>query len=76
MRLAAPYCEEFRIGKFNHTGSKPLQEFMNSIGYIPPTQNELIQFCRDAKKILIEHNRFGIFKNDLLPYLRAVRGSP
>jgi hypothetical protein len=71
MRLAAPYCQEFRIGKLNHTGSLHLKEFMASIGYIPPTDEQLIQFVQVAKALLDEHGCRYIFKKDLQPYLLA-----
>jgi DNA repair photolyase len=69
IRLAIPYCQEFRIGKFNHTGSKVLQEFMTSIGYAPPTEAQLAQFVDDAGQLLGQSGRKCIFKKDLQPYL-------
>jgi DNA repair photolyase len=70
IRQAIPYCQEFRIGKFNHTGSKTLQEFMASIGYVPPTDAEMLQFVKDAQDLLAGTGRKVIFKKDLQPYLR------
>ena len=72
IRLAIPYCQEFRIGKFNHTGSKALKEFMAAIGYVPPTDAELLQFVKDVKDLLEGTGRRVIFKNDLQPYLQEV----
>lgn len=69
IRLAIPYCQEFRIGKFNHTGSQDLQEFMASIGYQPPTDAQLLQFVKDAADLLEGTGRTCIFKKDLQPYL-------
>jgi len=71
IRLAIPYCLEFRIGKFNHTRSPALKEFMASIGYVPPTDGELIRFVEDVQKLLEGTGRTLIFKKDLQPYLRA-----
>lgn len=68
IRLAIPYCQEFRIGKFNH--SPQLREFMDSIGYQPPTDAELAQFVDDAGQLLGQSGRRCIFKKDLQPYLR------
>jgi DNA repair photolyase len=71
IRQAIPYCQEFRIGKFNHTGSKALQGFMATIGYFPPTDAELLQFVEDARNLLEGTGRRVIFKKDLQPYLHA-----
>jgi hypothetical protein len=72
IKMAIHYCQEFRIGKFNHTGSKALQEFMTSIGYVPPTDTELLQFVKDAADMLEGTGRIAIFKKDLQPYLRRM----
>jgi DNA repair photolyase len=72
IRQAIPYCQEFRIGKFNHTSSKALQEFMTSIGYVPPTDAELLRFVEDARMLLEGTGRNVIFKKDLQPYLRRM----
>ena len=71
MRLAAPYCQEFRIGKLNHTGSGHLKEFMASIRYVPPTDEQMVQFVKDAAELLEWTGRKGIFKKDMQPYLKA-----
>lgn len=75
IRLAIPYCQEFRVGKFNHTGSKALKEFMASIDYIPPTDAQLLQFVEDVQELLEGTGRTLIFKKDLQPYLRAAEAS-
>ncbi len=67
----AGLVDEFRIGKFNHSGSKALQEFMASIGYIPPTDGELVKFVKNAKILLDGYRCRYIFKKDLHPYLKA-----
>jgi DNA repair photolyase len=63
----AGFVDEFRIGKFNHTPA--LQPFMDSIGYIPPTDAELILFVKSAKILLDGYHCRYIFKKDLQPYL-------
>lgn len=51
IQLAIPYCMEFRVGKFNHTGSPALKEFMGSIGYQPPTDAELLRFVENVQEL-------------------------
>lgn len=71
MLLAAPYCDEFRIGKFNHTDNPELKHFLKIIGYVYPTDQEWTQFVIDANRDLNELGKRHIFKKDLLPYLQA-----
>jgi len=67
----ASFVDEFRIGKFNHTPA--LRPFMDSIGYVPPIDAELVKFVRNAKILLDGYRCRYIFKKDLQPYLEANR---
>jgi len=65
-----PFVDEYRIGKFNHTKDNPaLEKFIESIGYVYPTDQEWTEFVQQAYTLLKFYKKEFVFKKDLQPYL-------